>query len=384
MSVSIKRILFSSLLCFLVGLNFVVGANSVVFDEENPVIILFDEAHRQFFNRTLYSQALADLEELGMQVVFNSQAFNETTFEGVDIVIITDPQESITFRERIHVRDYLLEEKSMLVLANPLVETNASLDGHGDYLNYILNEEELSILARFWTDIEAIELRKPNDVVKNDFSNAGKPEYLVLDINDTNHEIFSDYDNISTIITSSCSIQDAREELIVGSTEAYADPPLGDPHSFSTNIAVLVLAGRAEGFNTRVAMGGSTIMFSDVVDPYLGSSWYEAADNSKLWRNLIKWLSTEIQEENLQKPKTDLNGPFLLGMTTLAIIFLVGGFFLFMVGSGQQISVVKVKEIAEDKRTKESEEASIGASKQTKRDRRLRQIKKHTKSDRRK
>ncbi|MCK5342303.1 MAG: hypothetical protein KAR20_02800, partial [Candidatus Heimdallarchaeota archaeon] len=115
MSVSIKRILFCSLLCFLVSLNFVVGANSVVFDEENPVIILFDEAHGQFFNRTLYSQALADLAELEMQVVFNSQAFNETTFEGVDIFIITDPQESITFRERIHVRDYLLEEKSMLL-----------------------------------------------------------------------------------------------------------------------------------------------------------------------------------------------------------------------------------------------------------------------------
>jgi hypothetical protein len=226
--------------------------------------------------------------------------------------------------------------------------------------------------------------------VKNDFSNAGKPEYLILDINTTDHEIFSESENVSTVITSSCSIQDAREELIVGSTEAYADPPSGDPHSFSTNIGLFVLAGRAENFDVRVAMGGSSIMFSDIEDSYLGSSWYEAEDNAKLWRNTIKWLSAEIQEENIPKPKDDLYIPFLLGITALAIIFVVGGIFLFMIGSGQQVNVSKVKVITKEEVTKEKgpkksdDETKTGTSKHTKRDRRLQQIKKHSKSDRRK
>ncbi|MHA2095822.1 MAG: hypothetical protein ACW98F_14470, partial [Candidatus Hodarchaeales archaeon] len=148
-----------------------VGVNGSVFTEEDPTIILFDEGHGQFFNRTLYNQAITDIEDLGMKVVFNTQEFNASTLEGIDILIITDPQESITFRERNYIRDYLLEEKSMLLLANPLVETNATLDGHGDYLNYILNEQEFGILARFWTQIDSVDLRKPTDVVKNDFSN---------------------------------------------------------------------------------------------------------------------------------------------------------------------------------------------------------------------
>ncbi|MHA1978318.1 MAG: hypothetical protein ACW98I_15540 [Candidatus Hodarchaeales archaeon] len=367
-----------------------VGVNGSVFTEEDPTIILFDEGHGQFFNRTLYNQAITDIEDLGMKVVFNTQEFNASTLEGIDILIITDPQESITFRERNYIRDYLLEEKSMLLLANPLVETNATLDGHGDYLNYILNEQEFGILARFWTQIDSVDLRKPTDVVKNDFSNAGKPEYLILDINTTDHEIFSESENVSTVITSSCSIQDAREELIVGSTEAYADPPSGDPHSFSTNIGLFVLAGRAENFDVRVAMGGSSIMFSDIEDSYLGSSWYEAEDNAKLWRNTIKWLSAEIQEENIPKPKDDLYIPFLLGITALAIIFVVGGIFLFMIGSGQQVNVSKVKVITKEEVTKEKgpkksdDETKTGTSKHTKRDRRLQQIKKHSKSDRRK
>ncbi len=370
--------------------NFVVGVNGAVFAEEDPILILFDEAHGQYFNRTLYSQALSDLEELGMQVEFNTEDYNSYTFEGVDILIMTDPQESITFKERIYIRDYLLEEKSMLLLANPLVETNESLDGHGDYLNYMLNENELGVSARFWTDIESSAAPKPADIVKNDFLNAGKPEYLILNINDTTHEIFSDYENVSTIVTSSCSIDTARDVLIEGSTEAYADPPLGDPHAFSTSIAIFTLAGNTAAFNARIAMGGSTIMFSDVEDPFLGSSWYEAEDNSKLWRNIISWLSTEIQEENIQKPNTDLYLPFLFGLMTLAAILLVGGITLYMVGSGQQVSVLKVKVVTEDKDTKgklvetPEDESKKGLTKQTKRERRLRQIQKHTKGDRRK
>ena len=196
MSVSIKHVLFCSLLCILVSVNLGVGVNGVVFTEEDPTIILFDEGHGQFFNRTLYSKAITDLEALGMQVVFNTQEFKASSLEGIDILIITDPQESITFRERNHIRDYLLGEKSMLLLANPLVETNDTLDGHGDYLNYILNEQEFGILARFWTQIDAVSSRKPTDVVKNDFLNAGKPEYLILDINETDHEIFSMEENL--------------------------------------------------------------------------------------------------------------------------------------------------------------------------------------------
>ncbi len=386
MSISIKHILFCSFLCVLVTVNYVVGVNGTIFEAEDPPIVLFDESHGQFFNRTLYSQAIADLEDLGMTVVFNKAEFNATTFEGVDILIITDPQESISFKERIHVRDYLLEEKSMLLLANPLAETNDTLDGHGDYLNYILNEQEFGILARYWTEDISPQLRKPSDVVKNDFVNAGKPEYLILEINNTEHEIFTDYENVSTIITTTCSIRNARDELVVGSTEAYADPPYGDPHTFSTNIAVFAIGGRAENFNGRVAMGGSSTMFSDLMDPHLGTTWYEAADNSKLWRNVLKWLSAEIQEDNIPTPDDGPYIPFLLSITVLAIIFLIGGITLFMIGSGQQVTVLKVKQAVEDKDFKEeSKDKPIpGSPKQSKRDRRLQQIQKHTKSSKRK
>jgi hypothetical protein len=195
---------------------------------------------------------------------------------------------------------------------------------------------------------------------------------------------------MSTIVTWSCSIENQRNELIVGSTEAYADPPIGDPHAFSESIAIFAVSGTASTFDARIAMGGSTIMFGDIEDPYLESSWYEAEDNSKLWRNLINWLSAESQEEDAQKPPSDLYLPFLLGMTTLAIIFLVGGVTVFMVGSGRQVSVLKVKVATEDKDTKGKIEktpkvkSKKGPSKQTKRERRIQQIQKHKKGDRRK
>ncbi len=381
--------LLCSLLCVLVSVTFVVEVNGAILADEDPMIVLFDEGHGQFFNRTLYSKAIADLEDLGLRVEFNTEEFNETTFEGVDLLILTDPQEKISFDERIHVRDFLLAENSMLVLANPLTETNDTLDGHSDYLNFVLDAQEFGIVSSFWTDETSAQPKKPTDIVKNDFHNAGKPEYLILDINATNHEILSNHENVSTIVTTSCSIKNSRNEIIIGSTQAYADPPVGDPHTYSTNIVLFALAGTSETFDAKVALGGSTTMFSDLVDPLLATSWYEAGDNAKLWRNVVRWLGDEIEEETIQQPNKELYDPFLLGMSTIAVIFVVGGAAIFMVGSGQEITVLKVKEKVEAKEKKDKDVSSEEKvrktpAKQTKRDRRLRQIQKHAKSDRRK
>ena len=130
-------------------------------------------------------------------------------------------------------------------------------------------------------------------------------------------------------------------------------------------------------------------MFSDIIDPLLETSWYEAGDNSKLWKNTVSYLVDETREEAIQTPNKELYTPFLFGMSTLAVIFVVGGISLFMVGSVQQITVTKVKEKTEVKEKKDKEvshekEIRKKPAKQTKRDRRLRQIQKHAKSDRRK
>ncbi len=388
MSINSKRIRVGSFLCFLICISFISGVNVVTSVDESPIIVLFDESHGQFFNQSLYSHALADLEDLGMQIVFNTEILNKNSFEGVDVFISTNPDNRYEYIERIHISDFLTEGKGLLLLANPLNEENDSLNGNGIYLNEILQEVGIGVTARFWTDTDPLGSETLNDIVKNVVDNAGIPEYLQLDITDSENAIFTDYQNVSSVVTTSCSINSAVPKLIVASSEAYAETPMKGQHSLATEITVLSSAGDNNDFESRVVLGGSSIMFSDLYDPILQSTWHESADNAKLWTNIVSWLAEASQETSSPPILSDLFLPFVIGTSTIAIILIVGGIFLYTIGSGRKTKVVTAVDVGE-KRTKkekidsETLEKGQSTAKATKRDRRLTQIKKDKKTGKR-
>ncbi|MHA2055366.1 MAG: hypothetical protein ACW99F_17440, partial [Candidatus Hodarchaeales archaeon] len=327
--------------------------------------------------------AIQDIKDLGMEIVFSQESLNETSFDGVDIWIATNPTKQYTSNERVYIRDFLLEGHGMLLLANPLMEENDSLNGRGDLLNDILSDEGLGIIARYWTESEFQGTFPLSDIVKNEFNNAGKPEYVILETNSTLNPIFSDYENITHIITTSCSIRSAKVDLIEGSTEAYAETPLKEKHTFSGDISVLSGVGQLNDFKSQVVIGGSSIMFSDIEEPLFNSSWYEVADNAKLWRNIISWLAEESQEEETDVPLSELFVPFFIGIISISVVFIIGGILTFNIGSGKEIQVTKSTlpdEVEKKpKKGKESEdkiEKKKPTKKLSKRDRRLQQIKK--------
>ena len=356
--------------------------------DESPIIVLFDESHGQFFNQSLYSHAIADLEDLGMQIVFNTEILNENTFEGVDVFISTNPDVQFVNFESNHIKDFISEGKGLLLLANPLSEENDSINGNGNYLNEILQNLGFGISARFWTEPDPLGSEPLNDIVKNVVDNAGIPEYLQLDITDTENAIFTDYQNVSSVITTSCSISTAVPKLIVASNEAYAETPMKEQHSLATEIVVLASAGDNNDFESRTVLGGSSNMFSDLYDPILQSTWYESADNAKLWTNIVSWLAEASQETSSPPALSDLFLPFVIGTSTIAIFLIIGGIFLYMVGSGRKtkvvtavdVSVKKTKKEKTDSETLEKEQSTVKA---TKRDRRLTQIKKDKKTGKR-
>ncbi|MHA1542660.1 MAG: hypothetical protein ACTSQH_06765 [Candidatus Hodarchaeales archaeon] len=388
MSINSKRIRVGSFLCFLICISFISGVSVVTSVDESPIIVLFDESHGQFFNQSLYSHAIADLEDLGMQIVFNTEILNENTFEGVDVFISTNPDVRFEFSEREHIKDFLSEGKGLLLLANPLSEENDSINGNGNYLNEILQNLGFGISARFWTEPDPLGSEPLNDIVKNVVDNAGIPEYLQLDITDTENAIFTDYQNVSSVITTSCSISTAVPKLIVASNEAYAETPMKERHSLATEIVVLASAGDNNDFEPRTVLGGSSNMFSDLYNPILQSTWYESADNAKLWTNIVSWLAEASQETSSPPALSELFLPFVIGTSTIAIFLIIGGIFLYMVGSGRITKVVtavdvRVKKTKKEKTDSETLEKEQPTVKATKRDRRLTQIKKDKKTGKR-
>lgn len=365
----------------------VVGADDPTIEDQ--VIVLFDEGHGQFFDHSLYSQAISDLTiNRSMKVVFNRGILNKTSFEGVDIYVSTNPHESYLDAESFYINKFITQGKAMFLIANPLDEDNETLNGRGHIINNFLEQLEFGWqLGKFYTNTRYIDSYLPSDVVYNEFDNGGGSKYLHIELNSSDHKILSIDKNITSIVTYSCSIETANEEVILATPEAYAKTIFGEISSDSSNIILFGSSGEELEIGARILLGGSSFMFSDLYDPVLNSSWYESENNSLLWLNIFDWLAEASPET--PPPFTISEQVLFIGLgllAVMAILFLLGGSLSFLVGSGRKILIVKSGEekaaepkpqISVDKDRKPSSVKPSPPSKESRRDRRLRQIKKH-------
>ncbi|MFX0084160.1 MAG: hypothetical protein ACFFAU_00685 [Candidatus Hodarchaeota archaeon] len=390
-----KQIIFYTIILSLISLNTILAYAVDSTPIEDPIVILFDEAHEQFFNRTLYSAALSDLKtnftENEIKIIYNTNEFNKTTFQGVDIFICTNPADRFSEDERQYVADYLAGGKSMFLLSNPLDEENKTLIGGNDYLNDLLVDYRIEMFDRFWVRREDIGDFKNPDVVINEFYNAGVSKYLKVQVNTSFHEILYLRQNVTSLITYSSSIDGSRVSIVQASDQAQAITVKNEMHVYPSGITLLSTPGELP-VGARLLMGGSSIMFSDLNDTILGTTWYESANNSILWLNCIDWLA----ETNPEALPPEIN--FDQVIFTLVIISFIAGLFIivgsvfFFVGSKRRVTPTKISEIIAEKEPKR-EKVSLKSvesgkiedmalkpeSKISKRDRRLKQIQKHSK-----
>jgi hypothetical protein len=276
------------------------------------------------------------------------------------------------------------------LLSNQLDEDNTTLNGRGDAFNEFLGYLENGfLLGTYWSYYKYVEDIKPTDIVINEFSNAGDPKYLQLKLNSSTHEILSIGKNITSIVTYSCSISDASAPVLVASSEAYSRTILGESGGDTTQtdgkLYLMGTSGDELESGARVIVGGSSIMFSDVFDPVLESTWYESENNSYLWWNIFDWLAA-ANPEILTPPGIPPEVIFQLFLLIVIIsgVLLFGGSLTYFIGSGRKISLVKSGQEAEipiQASTSEVREPGTvqpsPSSKESRRDRRLRQIKKH-------
>ncbi|MFX1504853.1 MAG: hypothetical protein ACFFDC_01955 [Promethearchaeota archaeon] len=390
MPLKFKYMIIYSLICIIISFNHVIALEATDPVIENPIIVLFDEGHGQYYNRSLYSQALSDLiTNKPMKVVFNTGTFNSTSFEGIDIFVATNPTMRITREESKYVNRFITSGKAMFLLANPLDEDNETLNGRGDAFNEFLGYLENGFLmGKYWSYYKFIEDIRPADVVINEFSNAGDPKYLQLKLNSSIHEILSINKNITSIVTYSCSISDASAPVLSASSEAYSRTISGEPGGDTTQtdgkFYLMATSGDELESGARIVVGGSSIMFSDVYDPILGSTWYQTENNSYLWWNIFDWLAA-VNPETLTSPviPPEVLFQIFLILVVISVIFLLGGSISYSLGSRRKISLVKSGQEAKTpvrESTEEVEEPSTvptPSSKESRRDKRLRQIKKH-------
>jgi len=330
---------------------------------QEPILILFDENHGQLYNSSVYTQAIAAIQESNnlYQVKFNRGQLNKTTLIGVDLLISTNPRKAFEAEEQYAIAKWIEKgNKGFFMLSNPHDENNRSRSGRGDLFNNLMRSTLLE---------DALGELDPRTSLNFDENRLIKPETT---IKKESFEIDTYYENETTILQTPDSkvnsiyytgaSVNAKLKIIQTGSRVYGIDKNKNPMLLTENPTVLGTTSTEN--NVRFMLCGSSIMFSDEKTEQ-GTTWFESNDNEKLWKNIIQWLtfSESIIEINTEIPDQLIYtmGSFIVG----SILLIPIGWYIYNKGSKESIN--KVKKQPERKQEEGEKEKPKEKSKRRKR-----------------
>ncbi len=338
-------------------------------DAEHEYVILFDEYHGQYFNRTLMYTALSALnnllpdileDEIRIDLIFNNDSrFNSTNLQGVDLLIFTNPgsetKDKLIYTELEAVLDYVELGGSLFLLGNPLAQ-DENITGHPVSINDLLAARENTLSsARLRTGSDL----SNSDLVIDDFSNTyGNESYVCLDFYNATHSITEPTERINPIV-----LAISEQEIQINTTTLYTSSiSLGNENlqysigrtaitSYSVNEEYDIFRDSINGFLTwllakgvgssRMILSGSTIMFSDL-EISDNQKWINQTDNLDLWKNIILWLLKYTPHPARAPPPVWVFSYYALIIASLSIVVFSSAFIIYKYKQTRKTSI-KIK-----------------------------------------
>jgi len=296
----------------------------------DPIVVLFDSHHSQQF--------AADSEDLGLKLVLDmvnsstryivhvnsDQALTDELLNDVDVLIIASPDDSSPFSaaELSGISEMLANGSSLFVLGDPVLSSKSTywsenvLQDTGD--NIALNKL-----------LDGINMTGPrfsiNETSTDDYAdimfdyehtvNNTIPWVIHLDATtwDATHPIFR---NINDLYTMTATLKPVSLPSGIGESyessfaqyrmnaNSWANWSMPNMTLYESNpLAYSAVNGTTPSWLSafefgpaRVVLCGSTIMFTgrpiDIPDTEL--NWFYMGDNSRLFMNIISWLSDDF------------------------------------------------------------------------------------------
>jgi hypothetical protein len=303
--------------------------------ELDQIIILYDASHNPQF--------AADDEELGLKLLFDlvndstryilrvheDAPLNETILNDVNILMIASPDKTYEYEnnETLAITEMLANGSSLLILGDPRIDqdsrywSEASFQDLGE--NIAINNllDSLNITGiRFSINVTEDENLWEDSMFDFEHAlNESHPAIIKLDSStwNPNHPIFKDINEL-VIMTATLKPFDFPGIFATGYDTSFAQFRRG-PNTFPNitypNMSLTEFAERPLSYSaingtfppwlsafecngSRLIISGSTLMFSGrVLDmPKADDQWFYQADNSRLFMNMLNWLSEEFIE----------------------------------------------------------------------------------------
>ena len=254
-----------------------------------PYTILFDEAHDQYYTYAdgTFVTALDYLNQTADFIVnLNTDPLDNTTqLLSYDLIIIGNPGPDGNFSsaEIQSLKNYTELGGNLMLLCNynnvSSFTPDENITGHPTYLNNLT--QALNLPASF----TEYDLWDENHIPLG-------PRYFVEIINQNFQFGHPIQWKLSKLITYTSGLNLTTNQGIIAT--GYSDSYLINRTSGTLSDTPWLYVDQKE--SSRIILCGSTEMFSDLnvtntynISSYKGVAWINAADNLRLWANLIQW-----------------------------------------------------------------------------------------------
>ncbi|MFX0056554.1 MAG: hypothetical protein ACFFAX_10505 [Promethearchaeota archaeon] len=299
----------------------------------DPIVVLYDAEHSPQFSATEEEDGLKlmlDMVNASTRYIvkINEDPIRNHTLSDVDILIVASPDETneFTVSEVSAIDEMLNNGSSLMLLGDPSIGQNSTYWSDTQFqdlgetiaINNLL--DSLNITGpRFSVNYSASYSRYWGDALFdwNETLNATYPWVISMDSStwDSTHPIFKNINEL-VLMTATLKPNPLASSLATGYETSFAQYKLTTfamanytyvnqtlfeerPLSYSAINGSFPSWLSAFEFNkSRIVISGSTIMFSGRPLDLGGASrqWFYEADNSRLFMNMLDWLSEEFVE----------------------------------------------------------------------------------------
>ncbi len=300
------------------------GQSSVL----NPIVVMYDSSHNPRFKADDASSGfklMLDMvnESTRYVVRVNTHPLNKTILNGVDVLIIAEPDSYIPYitSETDAISSMLANGSSLFLLGDPMIDHNSTYWNTPALSSMGENQGVNALLDQLNITGPRFSLNSTEGYVFSDTMfdydhaiNATYPSVIQLDSStwDTTNPIFKDINSLVTM-TATFKPLKSPSEIAHSYDTTFAQFRRG-PNDFGNlsypNITLAEFAEHPLSYSaingtfpswmsafgygkSRVVMVGSALMFSgnhlDI--PSSTDAWFYQADNSRLFMNILMWLT---------------------------------------------------------------------------------------------
>ncbi|MHA2365641.1 MAG: hypothetical protein ACXAC7_16915 [Candidatus Hodarchaeales archaeon] len=315
----------------------VITSINEISDSDDEPIVLIDNSHGQFINSSLLTKAIDYLEQHNFQVIVtnDTDSLNTNILAGVDLLIIPNPSADAKFEdiEKVAIGNWLeTGNRGLIFLTNPHFQDNTSLSGNPSEFNKLLTSGYLRQTGMSYEYTQGT----VNGIQLNKFTTSSSdPSYLTLTSdNMKNASNLGLLEDSFQVITQASSVKISANLPIFLSAgyDAYGI----DSNGYSVlqnNDPVIIAGGDLSGINnSRLILGASTLMFSDLINPLEDKAWFDLANNTALFSLMIKW-TLNIEAETTSEVNETTDWTFIIfGVLLFGVLFVLVGIIVYKTG----------------------------------------------------